>query len=210
MIALIGGNGSIGRRYQAILKSINESFMVMEIGQALNLNNCDQAIVATPTETHFEFALRLKEWGRPFLIEKPASIHLKECEEMKSWACPGYIVNNYEFLQSNLWYPKEVESIAYDFYNTGKDGLAWDLCQLIYMAKRYKARFSGKAHSPEWTMYINNEWVEYNDLEITYIDMIRAFIQQDVRRLMHISQCYGMYKAVTAVEEINGEISHEF
>jgi hypothetical protein len=214
LIGLIGGLGRIGRRYQAILEHLDIPYKIIEVGDHLSWYPIEKAIIATPTETHFEIADECRAIGVPYLLEKPPTKDLDQATRLSAFGkglTPGFIVNNYAFLSEEPWWPQDIRSITYDYYNTGPDGLKWDLCQLLWIAKMKRASFCGRSVSPKWRVTINDEFVMYEELENAYIKMVEAFAAGDHHKLWRISDAYPMVKTILDIEENSeGEILCDF
>jgi len=183
-VLVVGGLGSIGRRYCAILRYLGIEYEVLDIqkmridGSALltdnifDLNDCvfDKAIIATTTDTHFRYCKRLIEIGKPFLCEKPLSKNLEECKELVELDQQklGFIVNNYRHCL-----PIPSKRISYNYFNTGSDEALWDACQLIYLDPNAEIMTS----SPIWELSCNlGTEISYRSLENSYVEMIQNFI----------------------------------
>lgn len=190
MIALLGYKGSIGSRYDTILKSLGLNYERIEKDDYIIPDRWTKAIIATPTRTHYELAKLCEERKIPYLVEKPATKDINEAEEMLAWEY-GFIVNNYSFIaQAKL-------NIYYNFFKTGSDGLHWDLVQLIYKAKINDLDIKIETDSPVWTLKMDDYEVPYREIETSYIRMIRAFISEKYEHLLPIRAALGMHQAVT-------------
>lgn len=163
---LIGGEGNIGRRYQAIYKSLGIPFSVWDLpnlGSELP-RHFDNYVICSPTETHLGYVRYLINLGKRFICEKPLATNpITEDLGYKN----GFMVCNYLFMTRGLNAPR----IFYDYYNTGRDGMFWDACQLLYLNP--KAIIRNK--SPIWKLKINRRLIPYAELERSYLRMIRAF-----------------------------------
>jgi len=71
----------MGRRYGAILKYLGHEVVGIDIGNKIP-KNLDLAIVATPTDTHFEICKALSKKHYTYLCEKPISKNPKEIETL--------------------------------------------------------------------------------------------------------------------------------
>lgn len=187
MIALFGGKGSIGRRYAAILKYLEEPFQVIDIDdQRPNWGSIDKAIIATPTPTHVEV---LNEIPRHIdvLCEKPVSKDPDLIPDREN--C--FVVSNYRQVVKlkGLLPPYKV---WYSYYNTGSDGLLWDCCQLIYLDEEAII----DTDSPRWNLSINGHFIKYRDLEESYVRMISDFVGGRYFRLWGMDNAREMTKAV--------------
>ena len=171
-VLVIGGLGSIGSRYVAILKYLGHEPIIQDIKihhsvQDITKREFDRAIIATPTDTHYDNCKVLIATGKPFLCEKPLSKNLKECEELTELDRNkfGRVVINYAYITS--------KPIGYDYYKTGNDGLYWDCCQLIYLNPEIDLQNS----SPTWTLLNEHkEVVPYYELERSYITMVKDWM----------------------------------
>ena len=205
MILLIGGNGAIGKRYQAILRHLEKRYEVLDIdapNQKSVLNLCltgmTHVIIATPTPTHLGYIEALRETGIPFLIEKPLS---KDCGALR-WMDlkgleKGFVVNNYAFITDTHL----TSSIEYDFFNTGKDGLIWDVRQLVYIAYISKGDLQVKRDSFTWDCRFNGIEVEYKTVEYSYLIMIESFLNGDHQGLWFLKEGIKMSELLRRVNE---------
>ena len=199
-VLLIGGLGSIGLRYQAILKSINVPFIVYDYGSPLedspdyngqkNIPNIqfDKAIICSPTETHINYVHQLIHLGKTFLCEKPLSKDMEDMESLPDYPA-GFVVCNYKFLVKPYGMSP---SIRYDYYKSGRDGLLWDCCQLIYLDPECEL----KNESPLWNLHVNCKEVPYRALELSYVQMIKSFIWNKGKDLWTLKDGVEMSKAV--------------
>lgn len=216
MILIIGSRGSIGTRYRTILEDMGESYC--EYDPAINSLEDDafdpmvfeKAIIASPTNTHFKYCNLMMDLKKPFLCEKPLSQNLEECEllakRQRTEKYKGYVVNNWNFLIPE---GEKVRSIEYDYYRTGPDGFCWDLAQPIYIGFKHNAKLHLHKKSALWNVRINNESVQYRDIEWSYLDMISAFINDDYESLWTLQDGLQMSIAVQRyMKERNHEIDY--
>jgi len=192
LIALIGGNGSIGRRYQAVLNYIKEPYLVIEKDDdpaILDRPDITHAIIATPTETHMEWCERAAHKNIWFLCEKPLSKHREEIKPLLQKT--GFVVNNWAFVSTNM-NNTQANHLSYNFYNTGRDGLVWDVCQLVYLSHLANGILEVRTDSYEWAAHWNGVQVPYNFIEASYLQMVRAFITHDSKRLWSLADAYEM------------------
>lgn len=198
-ILLIGGMGSIGQRYQCVLSFLGHKFHVYDNADPestkVNLKNFDRWIIASPTDTHYEWCMKAIENKATFLCEKPLSKDLKECIDIRTAAdkerAKGFVVNNYYMIMKRFDNDKSI-NIKYDFYHSGKDGLEWDCCQLIY--RDPIAIIDNR--SPVWSLSINWQEIQYREVELSYIKMIDAFLRDNHHWLWDLQQGVAMTKAV--------------
>jgi hypothetical protein len=199
MILLLGSDGSIGKRYTAVLKDLDIPYIGWDKATATNYwqdLSFDKAIVATPTDTHFDICNKLIDLQKPFLCEKPLSKNQNECDHLvrraKTYGVKGAVVCNYKFVCPE----EKIRSIEYDSYYTGGDGFAWDLCQIIYLAFQNNARLHLRNKSPVWSMRINDEAVSLRDVHWSYVDMLHAFSNNEWDSLWSLYDGFEMTKAV--------------
>lgn len=205
MVVLIG-NGSIGKRYAAILRNLGVEFDIYDstahTERVSEWTKYDKAIVATPTETHTQICMELIFAKVPFLCEKPFTKDIRKAailrEAAETLGVPGFVVNNYGFVTRGRW----PQDLTYDFYNTGKDGIVWDVCQLVYLAKLYRANLIVEKHSFTWDFYIDKEKIEYARIERSYEEMISMFLSGHTQGLWNL-------KAAVEMEAICQELHKE-
>lgn len=184
MILLIGGLGSIGSRYRAILDYLGEKYVVWDTANIETSRimpvDFDAAIIATPTETHFNYCKVMEALRKPYLCEKPIT---------KNRGMPlinGYSVCNYKYLI------EPGQQIHYNYYKTGSDGLLWDCCQLIYLDPNAVLLTT----SPRWILLADNQDITYRQLENSYVSMIRDFVKGNYKKLWTIEEGLAMTDAV--------------
>ena len=206
MIALLGGNGGIGKRYQAVLNYLNEPFRVIDIGDSKGLlEGCEKAIIATSTDAHEEWCWECSYLKIPFLCEKPLSKKKESIDAMISRDVVGYVVNNWAFVATNFS-NKAPTSLYYDFYNSGKDGLVWDVCQLILLADKANCSLEVRTDSYYWDAMWGEEVIPYSAIEQSYMQMIRAFLSDDMAKLWNLSDAYRMTDITDSIHKgLEGE-----
>ena len=199
-VLIIGSNGSIGKRYCAILKSLKVDYITydnlqgsFESLKAQHDGDFDAAIICTPTEHHIEYVKGLISLRKVFLCEKPLSKFLVDCEEVKEYK-NGYVVCNYKYIADKY---KPPYSIFYDYYNTGMDGILWDACQLLYLDPNCNLSIS----SPKWNLVINENWIRYRELEDSYVRMLKDFVKGKYENLWTLEDGYKMTQAVLMAYE---------
>jgi hypothetical protein len=181
-VLVIGGDGSIGSRYCAILKYLSVPYTVWGESDGDLRDTCgtsfEKAIIAAPTEWHAYYCHALWDLEVPFLCEKPLSKSPNECagllDRAKRESIKGHVVNNYQFLLAQ-YAPKT--SISYSYYKTGSDGLWWDLCQLAYIADKKNLTLSVSKSLPVWTMKADGRTIPYREVEKSYIYMVMTWLQ---------------------------------
>jgi len=206
MIALIGGRGNIARRYQAVLNYLEQPFRIIDIGDSKSLlEGCEKAIIATPTDAHEEWCWECSYLKIPFLCEKPLSKKKESIQAMMARDVVGYVVNNWAFVSTNF-NGKAPTSLFYDFYNTGKDGLVWDVCQLILLADKSNCSLEVRTDSYYWDAAWGEETIPYSAIEQSYMQMIRAFVDGDTQKLWNLSDAYRMTDITDSIHKgLEGE-----
>lgn len=186
MICLIGGKGSIGSRYAAIMKWNKIPHVIYDIDTPeIDLFSYEKYIIATPTETHVKFLEELK--GKKILCEKPVCKNPSEIPDMNN----AYVVNNWLYV-TRLMQLEGPFMIEYDFYRTGRDGLLWDCCQLLYLDPEAILN----KRSPKWNVTINGKPVAYRTLEDSYNRMILDFHNSKYENLWTLQQGKEMTEVV--------------
>jgi hypothetical protein len=64
---------------------------------------------------------------------------------------------------------------GYNYYNHGKDGLAWDCLQIIGLAHD-STQLEVQETSPYWLAYLNGYKLSLSDMDQAYIDMLRDWV----------------------------------
>jgi len=199
-ILVCGHKGSIGSRYMAIIKYLGHEAIGVDIKDGeyrMEDMDFDKAIVCTPTDTHFSPAYELAILKIPVLIEKPVSKQILEIKKIQEVTDQAWMVNNWSMVFPDIQLLPGNNTIEYDYYHTGSDGLEWDAIQLVYLANKLKIR----TNAPFFDCRINGELVEINQLHHSYIRMIRAFIEGKYNNLWTLDQAI---EANQKVEEYLG------
>lgn len=203
-VLLIGGKGSIGRRYQAVLRALHVPYRIHDLGDELSFEGVTHVLIASPTETHVKYCWLADECNLPFLCEKPLTKNVTEAEELARNTSNGYVVNNWAFLGTNFDLAPIPRRITYDFYNTGRDGLLWDVCQLIYFSKLAKAELFVNTNSHTWDVTWNDDDVAYRAIEQSYLQMVRAFLADRSHALWTLPMGLEMTKLIAELEQQAG------
>lgn len=185
MILIIGAKGSMGKRYQAILKYLGKQFVCVdsnaEFDNAINENNFSAYIITTPTDTHYSYihflATHWEQWeSKPILCEKPLTTSLTKLHSMYSLCddskIPLTMMNQYAMLPD---LSNEDGLTSYDFYNTGKDGLIWDCIQVIGLAN---GDIKLRNNSPVWKCNINGWPVSIADMDRAYVKFVDQWLKR--------------------------------
>lgn len=188
-IAIIGGNGGMGRRYQSILSHLDKDFHVADIehteDQIIELvKRSEGVIIATPTETHAGLVAALSPLRKPILCEKPISKNMDELKacllQVKTDQTPFSMVYQYKSLAN----PYRLGWSHYNYFRHGNDGLAWDCIQIIGLARQ---QLELEETSPIWRCSINGEALDLSSMDYAYIAFIRDWLKlpnQDLGQLL--------------------------
>jgi hypothetical protein len=199
-VCVIGCEGNMGRRYMAILRTLGVEHEGYDLGKNMKIGPTQftHFIIATPTDTHAEILewLMTERPGRHrILVEKPVCKDPKQVEKLADMADKGghyvYMVNQYAF----RWHsgrgsgggatlPKS-SLTEYDYYQSGKDGLAWDCIQLLHMAEG-EIRLAN--NSPVRKCTINGRIYDSAITDLLYVRMIRNFLANRKRYLWPIGE----------------------
>ena len=179
MIALVGSEGSMGKRYRAILNKLNVEFRPFDKETSLNdlVSTCKYSngiILCTPTPTHFTFLNALIPLGKPILCEKPISKDPEEVIECFRLAgeenCSLTMMLQYQEILTPGEYSGDS---SYNYFRTGNDGLVWDCMQTIALAK---GKVSVKNDSPIWECQINGEKLDFRQMDSAYLIAVRKWL----------------------------------
>jgi hypothetical protein len=171
MILLLGANGSMGKRYQAILKYLGASYLPIEVNDKIPKMVFDGAIIATPTDTHKGLIKQFH--NMPILCEKPVCKSLLELNETLDYCRDNNVhftmMNQYALLDD----PNSTGPTSYNFYNTGKDGIYWDCLQIIGLAR---TTIDIKNQSPYWHCWLNGKKINIAMMDHAYIDFVKKWL----------------------------------
>lgn len=178
-IFIYGNKGNMGRRYAAILKYLgHESVGVDEPTNPVDLMGCDGIIIANPTECHLGTIVSLLGNELPILCEKPFirdRAHLEPLIETlvlaEKYKMQLSMVDQYEYLVHPII--DEDTETYYNYYQTGKDGLAWDCINVIWHAEG-KIKLHDK--SPIWECRVNGRPLRRASIDQSYVHVIEDWL----------------------------------
>lgn len=180
MIAIIGANGSMGKRYQAILSYLGEKFIPLDRDSTDEIQilqmcmNCDRVILASPTQTHVDWLYKLLPLGKKVLCEKPVSKNIDDLNELMFFCNKNGYVFDMVMQYAELVDQESRGSTYYNYFRTGNDGLVWDCMQIIGLAKD---DIFIDNHSPIWKCRINGQQLSLADMDRAYLLMIRRWLR---------------------------------
>lgn len=189
MILVVGANGSMGKRYQAILRYLGEKVLCADISDYPNsivemASVCDGAIIATPTETHLDQISLLAGAGVkcPILCEKPLS------KDMGSVQAINRIVTHNKLNFTMTMQYKMLDDLNssgpsyYDFFRHGSDGLIWDCIQIIGLSRD---ELELHETSPIWKCQLNGKQLSLGDMDKAYVDFVSQWLENPVGDDIH-------------------------
>lgn len=176
----------MARRYRAILNHLNIYNSGIDIGHTVHEKDLECAegiIICTPTERHIDDILFYSRYKVPILAEKPITKDVNRLDKFVEFCREKQVniqvVNQYCFCGNTLGYgPTD-----WDFYNSGKDGLEWDLISVIGLANG-KIKLANK--SPIWRCHINGNKFDIGNMNHAYLSMISKWIEKPESNLEFI------------------------
>lgn len=186
-VLIVGANGSMGRRYQAILRYLGKHFVGIDKGDAIPSISYDGYIIATPTETHAQFVKTFAPFRKPILVEKPLSKNVKEVSDLLTYVSetktPLKMMMQYDYLTENSGYGASM----YDYFRHGSDGLVWDCIQIIASAK---GEIYLNEMSPIWKCVINGRELSIADMDFAYVRFVEDWFKDPYQSLQRIEQIH--------------------
>jgi len=169
---IVGALGSMGQRYQAILRHMGLAPICIDKGEVCT-SGFDSVIIASPTVTHIEMAKLYQSW--PILMEKPLSTNLDNallaCDEFDKYRTRVRMVNQYRYLLDKA----SEGPTYYNYFRHGPHSLALDCISIIALAK---STIRLEDTSPIWTCCINGQYLSLKDMDGAYCDMVEHFLKE--------------------------------
>jgi hypothetical protein len=179
-ILILGSEGSMGKRYQAILSALDQPYECVDKKHTKD-DILEKAwdssgyIIATPTSTHGELITALTQFEKPILCEKPVTTNLAELDDilghLDQVKARFQMVYQYQYLVD----PETTGDTVYDYFRHGSDGLIWDCLQIIGLAK---GNVELSDSSPIWTCTINGSKLNLSDMDTAYVSQVQDWINQ--------------------------------
>jgi hypothetical protein len=170
-IALIGANGNMGKRYQAIMNWCEipyKSFDVHNMSALYDsVHDVESFIVATPTDTHFDILMDLKKYQLPILCEKAVTKNLDELYQLLNTDIKLTMVNQYKYLVGDRNLSDES---YYHYFKSGDDKIFWDCINIIGLSNKFPELSN---ESPIWNCCINGVTLNLGEMDYAYIQMIK-------------------------------------
>lgn len=176
MILLVGAKGSMGKRYQSILRFLGKDFIGVDKEtddrkRAKLMGECDGVIIATPTESHENLIAEMAPFKKPILCEKPVTKDLggliAVTKRLETEGTPFRMMFQYSMLVN----PNRIGKTLYNYFRHGQDGIMWDCLQVIGLAR---GECVLKEDSPVWACMINGQRLSIADMDSAYI----AYVQK--------------------------------
>lgn len=198
---ILGSNGSMGKRYQAILRYLGRPFHGIDLATDASsvssaIESAQSYIIATPTETHLDFVRRLAPLGKPILCEKPLAktqVDLEQFFELLASyrETPFRMMLQYEMLIR----PDRIGGSFYDYFRHGNDGLVWDCLQIIGLAR---GKIELRETSPVWACKINGQTLNSGDMDAAYIAYVQKWFKKPAQSLDFLAD---MHKKALKLEK---------
>jgi hypothetical protein len=184
---LVGANGSMGKRYGAILKYLAVDYLAMDVDDDLpDRGSFDGVILATPTDLHAEQCLDFGLLGVPILVEKPLATDVETALKVAAaldGQVPLRMVNQYRYLADaslpgRTWY---------DYFRHGSDGLAWDCISILGLAS---GEVTLGETSPFWDCTINGQALSLDRMDEAYVAMLASWIDGEHEGASYIKHAH--------------------
>lgn len=205
-ILLMGSQGSIGRRYSAILKRIGQDACLYDIKsqrRLIDISDFDHIIIATPTETHVDILISITDFCHKYSCPIPAIL----CEKPVSTGVLNVIdlIPDFSmvFQYGTFFDKKEYDNLewsqgdyvsSYSYYDTGKDGIFWDLIQVIGLHKGNIDSLYVSTDSIVWDCTVNNKRLCMQEMQLSYLKMIQDWLSGE--RLLTKEQIKRIHQKV--------------
>lgn len=181
-VLVIGSEGSMGKRYQAILNSMRFKYdcvdpLRKDDNISMFMNEYTHFIVASPTDTHYEWLTKLIPLDKPILCEKPI------VKDTKEWMELHYLkdTSNLDIdvmLQYMCIATKGSRSShsEYNYFRTGPDSLVWNCTQTIGLSYS-NTEITIKDTSPIWTCKVNGEVLNISSMDWAYMKYLSDWLR---------------------------------
>jgi len=179
-VFIVGIDGNMGQRYKACLTSIG----VEVVGVDKNCNvgdhtRVDGYIIATPTSAHLSDLATYGQYEKPILCEKPLTTSLTSLEtfahKYRKYLINIRMVNQYKYLIDQHSYGDTTYGdTTYDYFRSGKDGLAWDCINIVGLSNKRPVL---ESTSPVWYCMINGTTLGIEKMDRAYVAMIKDWVR---------------------------------
>lgn len=189
-ILIAGSQGSIGKRYCAIVKHLGHE--VLQVDPKLEQNDSDhgaqRVILATPTSMHLQSILTYKELGVPMLCEKPMLMEDKfdQIQDIPDL----YMVCNYAYL-----IPKGAK-VSYNYFHGGNENFAENFAQPLYIDPEAVIECTSPVFQLHYELDGHTTAVSTESLQQSYVDMIQDFINGVFDNLWTVHDGKAMFEVL--------------
>lgn len=178
-VLIIGSEGSMGKRYQCILKHLSIDTVCVDAGHDGKFimraaERADGIIIATPTSTHFNYILGLHQFLKPILCEKPLSKNGQELKQLKELVEKENLNLTMTMQYRSLDRKTGIGPTEYNYFRHGNDGLYWDCLQPIGLAR---STIRVAEDSPVWQCRLNGTKLNLSDMDQAYIDFVKDWLR---------------------------------
>jgi hypothetical protein len=203
-IQIIGANGSMGTRYQAILRKFGcDSGDHVDLDKGAIDFDCRNFIICTSTDIHFD-VLQGLPIGSRVLCEKPLAKSSQTVREMLNYADQSLIdlqmvLQYVELFDERML--RRMDSLLrnasvrsyYDYFRHGNDGLVWDCLQIIALSQ---CPVSLSESSPIWQCMINGiELTAGAAMDIAYCEHVQNWIEHNPPKFFRKENSHQNYQS---------------
>lgn len=192
-ILIVGSEGSMGKRYQAILSHLGKNFSCVDlIHTRAHIDKMaytsEGIIIASPTHTHLPYVQSFCQMKKPILCEKPLSTDPHEISEILNLSDAGdfplTMMMQYQWLVN----PALVGESYYDYFRHGADGIVWDCMQIIALAKK---SVHLREKSPIWKCRINGYDLNVSHMDSAYVEYVSNWLKHPSQDLGYLAEIHS-------------------
>lgn len=206
-VLIVGCDGNMGRRYAAIFRMLGVKFIGIDVWPKIVPTDITHCLICTPTDTHIE---TIEFYGdiypdASFLIEKPLAMEFHGAMDnlVGIYRDSAYIVNNWAHVFGDqMLFPDKCD-VQYNYFQTGPHGLFLDCCQLIYLAEDME-HCDLQCYAPVFNAVIDGKVVTREDIDASYIRMIRYWLEGNEVMLWDLLDAMDMQEKVEFYERHMG------
>jgi hypothetical protein len=203
-VLIVGSEGSIGRRYKAVVTHCDALYIPCDKRNNTTHNiesDFDMAIVASPTDMHAYHVTRLLKKQKPILCEKPLGADMYDVRQILGE--PGakdlvYVVDNWSWMIGSS---ETNNRIIYKNFFTGSENIAYNLAQPIYLSST--SRFKFNLNYPYFEAIVNDKVYTTHDVDRSYVKMIHHWLRSGKTSFDH-NKSYAMQEAL--IQYMDGNV----
>jgi len=191
-VLVVGYKGNMGSRYTAILDMLGVEWDGTDLVEGCidtkTDSDYDGVIIATPTDDHFNMINYIRGISdKPILCEKPIETSLHYLKMLLDRPNLNLrMINQYEYMPGADEADAEGKTY-YNYFKSGRDGLAWDCINIIGMAK---GDVELKNDSPLWECCINGSVLKLGWMDSAYIYMIDKWVKNPTNNHEYILKAH--------------------